>query len=306
MTIGTRRKLIRRGPKTAAFVSIAAVAAFCLTTVPTAAASGFCESKTVGNWAKPLEEMPALRSVRADRRLPFGPRGVYLYPGTQGEILLPRKGGRVGYVLRIPYRSAKNGNPNFPRLNWLVTTNLAQVDRRGQLIRTLDSSRRRITGPGSNGGFQFEKPRALGFYRVEIVFRNGVGKKLGRFGEYFRVVLPVADVRLTLNATSYRPGETISACLENYGTTLVLYGGCVAGSSSLYGQFSIQVFDGSAWQRSPIDPGGFCADVGLALAPARAASAGTFTIPTDAPPGLYRAVLSGGEITTEFQIQAPS
>jgi hypothetical protein len=283
-----------------------------LIVAPTAAASGFCEAKTVGNWVQPLEQLPALRNVPADRRLPFGPRGVYLYPGHESQILLPDKGSpleggaSVGYVLKIPYRSANDGNPNLPRLNWLLTTKLAQVDRHGNAIKTLHFWRRHITGPSSNGGFQFEKPHTIGLYRVEIVFRNAGGKRLARFGEYFRVAPPVTDVRLVLNAASYRPGETISACLENYGTTGIFYGGCVGGSGSLFGQFSIQAFDGSAWRRSPIDPGGPCADVGLALGPAGVASAGTFTIPTNAPAGLYRAVLSGGEITAEFHIEAAS
>jgi hypothetical protein len=265
--------------------------------VPSTKASGFCENTFVGNYDQPLKEMPTLREVGLDRQLPFGPRGVYLLPGQEGPILPRGNIGVVGYALRIPPGSLPDSNPNLPRLNWLVTAKLARIDLRGRLRKALDFRRRRITGPKGHKGFYLRKPSSLGFYRVEIVFRNGAGRRLARYGQYLRIVRPSSGARFTVNATSYRPGETVSGCVENLGTTPVEFGDCVGASS----KFSIQAFDGAAWMRAPIDPPEPCADVGLVLGPFRVASAGSFTIPTDAPSGLYRAWLSD-TLTTEFTI----
>jgi hypothetical protein len=278
-----------------------------------AAAAGFCETAVVGNWVKPLEELPRLGSVPADHRLPFGPPGVYIYPGRRegpsfgGQIRTQKSGGTVGFTLVIPPRSAKDGNPNLQPLGWLATTKLTRLDRGGRVRQLLGFRRRRVVGPASNGSFAFDQPETHGIYRVEIVFRNLAGKRLGRFGEYFRVAPAVSDARLTLNAASYGPGETLSACLENLGTGTVTYGGCVGGDGLLYQEFAIEVFDGSVWGRSSIDPTGSCAGVGLGLVPAKAAKVGTFMIPTNAPPGLYRAAMGDqGQITAEFQVVAPT
>ena len=247
--------------------------------------------------------MPALRSVPADHQPPFAPRGVYLYPHTsRDQVLLSSEAGRVGYTLKIPPRSSKLGNPNLPRLNWLVTSKLSRVDSRGRTQRLLAWRRARITGPASNGGFGLKLPGGVGYYRVEIVFRNAAGSQLGRFGDYLRVLRPVTNARLRLSAVSYRPGETISACLENLGTTVVSYGGCVGGHGSLYGEYTIQEFNGSVWKPSHIESPGFCAGVGLGLGPGRAADVGSFKIPADAPAGLYRALIEEANLSAEFQI----
>lgn len=278
--------------RVAAFVTIAAFVILGLAPASPAAAAGFCENTVAHNYAQPLEEMPALRPVPADRELSFGPRSIHLFPHAS-QVVLAEQAGRVGYTLKIPPKSSKSGNPNLPLLNWLVTAKLARVDSRGRTRELLGSRRGRVTGPGNNGSFGLELPGEPGYYRVEIVFRNGAGKRLGRFGEYVRVVPSVSDARLTLNATSFRPGEAVSACLENYGTTTVSFGSC---------GISIESFDASSWQRSSIDPPRECAGVLLALGAGRAAYAGNFDIPSDAPPGAYRASIDGSPYS-EFVIE---
>lgn len=260
-----------------------------------ASAAGFCETKVVRDYAKPLEQMPRLRAVPADRRLPFGPHGVYLFPRSNVQILLPKSRERVGYTLRI-VKSGKLSNPDLPPLKWLVTAKLVRVDPHGRLRELLKWRRRRIIGPGDNGDFGFGAPKRLGNYRVEIAFRSGIGRLLGRFGEYFRVLAPIADPRLTLNAASYSPGESVLACFENYGTTTLGYDNC---------GISIQSYNGSAWEQAAIYTPRACADVGLELGPGEASYVGNFIIPADAPPGSYRAVLARA-FTAEFQIVTPN
>lgn len=258
-----------------------------------ASGSSFCEQRVVRDYAKPLRQMPSLRSVSAGHKLSFGPHGVYLRSLSHSQILLPESHERVGYSLRV----LKSGNPDLPRLNWLITAKLARVDSQGRLRRLLESRRRHIAGAGYNGSFGFESPRRLGSYRLEIIFRDSAGRSLGRFGSYFRVVPSVQDARLTLDAASYQPGETVSACLENFGTTGIGSGTC---------GISIETFEGTAWSRAGFSPPGECpADLAL-LRPGRTARAGSFELPTDAPAGTYRAVLPGTSFSAEFHIVPPT
>lgn len=218
----------------------------------------------------------------------MAPHGVYLLSLGHGRVLLPESHERVGYSLKI----LKSGNPD-PRLNWFITAKLARVDSRGRLRQLLESKRGHASGAGYNGSFGFDSPKRLGSYRLEITFRDSAGRDLGRFGSYFRVVPSVQDARLTLDAASYEPGETVSACLENFGTTAIGSGTC---------GISIETFEGAVWRLARFSPPGYCpADLALLLA-GRTAHAGSFGLPTDAPVGTYRAVLPGTSLSAEFHI----
>ena len=43
-------------------------------------------------------------------------------------------------------------------------------------------------------------------YRLEVRIENGSGELLGAFGEYFRVLEPSVDFRLSLNRQRFKPG----------------------------------------------------------------------------------------------------
>lgn len=261
---------------------VATASLVALGSMPAPAAAGFCDEGVARDYARPLERMPALRGVPASHRLPFGPDGVGLFRGNQSQVMVPLLApGRVGFaVAPQPVRAGAV----LPDLDWLATVKLARVDSGGRVVRLLDWGRRRIRGGRGSGGAAVDFAGARGFYRLEIVFRNGRGAKLGRFGEYFRVLPASTEARLVLNAASYRPGETISACLENLGTTPLSY----------HLVRAIESFDGSAWTRSPIDPPAPSALVGFTQGPGAAEPLGDFTIPADAPAGRYRWVWRGG------------
>jgi hypothetical protein len=87
-------------------------------------------------------------------------------------------------------------------------------------------------------------------------------------------------VRISLSATALRPGETVSARVENHGT----------GGVGLESRYSIEVYEGAAWIRSPISPLSPDPLVGLAAGPGGAATYWSFPIPAEAPPSLYRLV----------------
>jgi hypothetical protein len=202
---------------------------------------------------------------------------------------------QVGYALSIPV-VGKFANPNLPPIDWLVTTKLTRVNEAGTLGKLLDSISRHVTGPGPREAVRLTVPFSgeLGYYRLEIAFRNGAGKRLGRYGEYFRVLAPATDTRFTLSASSYRPGEAVSGCLENYGTTPVIHGVC---------GISIETYDSTGWKLAEFEPPRACPAIAMILAAGMATGVRSAPIPIDAPAGSYRAEFNG--LTADFQILPP-
>ena len=117
-------------------------------------------------------------------------------------------------------------------------------------------------------------------YRVEISFENKSGKRLGRYGRYFRVVPIVRRARLGIESGTYLAGETVYARVENYGTIFVTFGV----------PYSVERYDGSTWARAPESPKGPWI---LPLLLAQSGYTGEclgFRSPVSMPPGLYRIV----------------
>ncbi len=121
-------------------------------------------------------------------------------------------------------------------------------------------------------------PGEPGIYRLEVVFRDGSGKRIGRFGEYVRVLHPHLDARLSLNGTAFRPDETVDPRLENYGAALLSFG--------FLGAY-YEYFDGSTWMESSFGNGPVLA-IGLAAGPGESAACWDTKIPPGTPAGLYR------------------
>lgn len=242
-----------------------------------AAASGFCETSTVHNYEKPLESMPPIRQGPTTQKLPFGPANVFF--GSVGPGPLAIGSEEVGYFLDYTRIAT---HPKGKRLDWLVTAKLDRVDTEGHTQESVAFEK--------VGGLRFPSEHTLAFvlsakpalYRVEIVFRDGSGQLLGRYGEYVRVMLPHPESRLTLPQSAYRPGEVVAPRLENMGTDRLLYG---------LG-YSIEKFDGTGWSRASISPTGAVLLIGLGSGPGEAASCWSFAVPSGAPPGQYRFLLS--------------
>lgn len=172
-----------------------------------------------------------------------------------------------------------------PRLDWLVTASLAQIDRQGRVRGVLHTAARHVARLASHGEAVFHLPFNFkpGLYRLEIVFQNKGGKRLGRFGDYFRALQRNPDSRLTLNGSSFGAGETVSAQAGEYGF----------GWMTLDDVYSIESYDGSTWSKAPISPTQISLLIGPLLGPGDATTCWDFPIPVDAPPGLYRFVLGG-------------
>jgi len=227
--------------------------------------------------------MPELRKPPLDEHLPFGPARVFLGQISYGPLLVGNSA--VGFSLSYsPYR---RNHHLSPRLDWNILARLTRVDRRGQAKKVLGVIEKRVSRlrstddrPSGNLSLAFDIPKP-GLYRIESTFHDQSGKRLGRFGEYFRALRPSLDARLTLNGTSFQPGDTVSARLENYGTESLFYGL----------DYSIEYYNGASWTRSPTQPTYTVVPaIGLGIGPGQAASCWNFHIPTDAPSGLYRFV----------------
>jgi hypothetical protein len=260
-------------------------------------ASGFCDTQVVHDYTRVLRKMPPLRGVPANHDLPFGPSGLYLFKGNRAPVMVPIGApGGVGFAI-----TNKRGGSNQPvvHIDWLETIKLTEVDKSGSPLRLLEWRSRRVTrAPGA--GLWVDFAGAPGFYRLDFVIRNRKGRVLGKFGEYFRVLAAKTNGRISLDAPSYQPGQSVSACLENFGTTTLSSGAAR----------TIEVFDGSAWSRSPIDPPTSVAFQIPFLGPGEAVPVGSFPLPSDAPDGRYRWTWRGSvanaplQISSEFSISA--
>jgi hypothetical protein len=186
------------------------------------------------------------------------------------------------------FRRRTPNNPARLQLNWLVTAKLARMNSDGSLREKLGWVQEHVTslGPHRSVPLRLDPPTEAGIYRVELVFRNGSGARLGRFGSYFRIPHPTPpNSQLRLNDVSFLPGQTVSAWAAEYGT----------GWISLHDTYQIEVYDGSAWSRAPISPELASLLIGYLVGPGEttAAACWQFPIPTDAPSGLYRFVVDG-------------
>jgi hypothetical protein len=231
--------------------------------------AGFCREQTVHDFLRPMQRMPKLNSPLPDGTLPFAPPTLRLK--VRERLLLTED--YAGYGALINRRS-----PELP-LFWRVRTTLSRIDWKGRKLETIRSSRKRVDIVTHRDGFGFGHwmgKEDLGPYRLTTVVYDRHGRRIGGFGFYLRVVKSTMRPRLRLNATAYRPGETVFGRFENYGTV----------PFEVDWGFRIQRFDGSRWSPVPAEaalPDGFSPPpAGMTT---RCAA---FDIPPQTPPGRYR------------------
>jgi hypothetical protein len=270
---------MRRGGAILAVAMALAVGA-----VPTPAAAISCENEIIHDYAKPLKRLPELRQPPLVGTLPFAPAQVSF--GQIGRGPLITGSGKVGFYLS--YSSYPDRHPS-PRLNWIVAVSIAEIDGRGRttkVIRLIEEKVKRL--PASEGepsgdlslAARISKP---GLYRVQITFSRPSGERFGSYGGYVRLLRPTLDTGISLNKTSFYPGETLVATLENRGTEALSYG---------LG-YAIESFDGMGWGRAPISPSGPVPAIGLGTGPGEKSTCWSFQIPANAEARPYRFAWSG-------------
>lgn len=248
-----------------------------LLAAPLARAESFCDPGVVHDYLKPLKELPALRGEPAKQQLPFAPRNLFFGSIGQGALIVGNSTAgkqEVGYFLDYTPTSP---HPTGRYLNWLVTAKLNRIDSTGRVLQGIGFKQVRGIRFHSSHALSFELSEEPALYRLEVVFRNSAGKRLGRFGRYLRAVESHSDVRFTLAQSAYHSGETVSPRLENEGTDRLLYGLA----------YRIEQFDGASWIPTSLGPKFFLA-IGLSSSPGEAASCWGFRVSAETPAGKYR------------------
>jgi hypothetical protein len=257
----------------------------------------FCGSPVVDNYWGTIEKLKPIPAVPEGGVLPFAPEGLTLgITGPQGLLV----GGSTSIGLRLTNAAAAT-----PRLNWVVLERLIRFSADGSKIQPAGLKRidLRQLPAGKHRGLTFPLTAAPGIYSLEITIQNHRGRRLGRYGEYVRVVNRTVDVGIKLAAyDNVAPGTYIESCFENHGSTAVAPTGT-----------SLERFDGLLWRpvAAPVGPQYAPAQspIQRALGPGEAERIGTL-VPPGAKSGLYKltaagVVLDSGEpvaITAEFGV----
>jgi hypothetical protein len=227
----------------------------------------FCHGHYVRDLAKPLKELPKVHRLPRTGVLPFGPPEVEMLPVGLNRVVVG--GGQVGVYL-------SSGRP--VRLGWTIAAELSRINRNGQ-PRGPTRHRHWDVGSVDSGSavrrFAFRVGSAPSIYRFDMSIKSASGALFGDYGEYFRVVRKTVSVNLALSSTSYRPGATLLARLENRGTASIYYG---------Y-EFMVERWTGTEWLPDSSPPDGWPL-VGLGLG---GGIIGTCErVALESGPGIYR------------------
>jgi hypothetical protein len=226
----------------------------------------FCETITLHDYLAPLKRMPKLRELPFRRRSETRFHGVYV--GAAGPSLAVN-GGRAGYQLQW------DTNPR-----WDVTVTVAEVSAGGKVVRQLGQRHLRLgsLAPALGTEPSFTMPGKPAFYRSTLAIRSSSGRKLAEFGNYYRVIKPNVHVRLATDASTYRPGTTVFARIENPGAAFVLFGD----------GYEVESLEGAGWTPAPELPGPFWTPLSFVAPGTTGSHCLTVPIPTSTPAGRYR------------------
>jgi hypothetical protein len=252
-------------------IALPALLALSLAVVPSPASAAegephFCKSTTLHDYLAPLKRMPKLRALPFRRRAEPFFHGVRI--GAAGPSLAVN-GGRAGYQLQW------DGNPR-----WDQTLTFARVTARGRVIQTLGQRHLRLgaLAPALITEPAFTMSGKPALYRTTLVIRSAGGRKLATFGNYYRVIRPTVHVRLASDATTYRPGDTLFARIEDHGAAFVLFGE----------ELAIEKLEGAGWIPAPGLPGPVVTPLTFVAPGTTSNLCAVFPIPTSTPVGRYR------------------
>jgi len=236
----------------------------------------FCQGAKVRDYEAPLDGLPAIRHVRLDEDLPFGPRNMSIYQSALSRVIV----GKGGFGYR--FFDDTYGIRKKVDLDWDVKTSLSRIDRRGEVLREVASQDQYFGVVTEIGEMSFwlDAPPGPALHRYDIEFRDhGSGVVLGSYSEYLRVVRPTFHAGIAVNRDQVRPGQKVFARVENHGTSWISFGLA----------YEVQRREGGRWVEQDLGVDGWL----LPLILMSGGSSGwcmPYLVPVDAAPGRYRFV----------------
>jgi hypothetical protein len=225
----------------------------------------YCERTTLHDYLAPLAKLPKLRELPYRRIAEPRFRGVHI--GASGPALAVG-GGSAGYQFQF------DKNPH-----WNVTVQLAQVNGNGSVRVFMGERRFRsdALAPAIITEPHFSLPERPGIYRTTMVIRSSSGRKIAKFGNYYRLVRPKTNMRFVPQKPTYLPGELVFARLENSGAAFALYGE----------EFTVEGLQGATWGPVPAAPGPYSTGLQF-VGPGTTGHSLVFLVPPGLTPGRYR------------------
>jgi hypothetical protein len=217
--------------------------------------------------------MPKPHQPSATGKVGFGPKSLRLWSAPA----LVFGGGEVGFALKLAHSTGLS-------LPWSAKASLVEVNGNGRPNGEPRWRAKRVgwLDPSRGEMFSFEVSGEPAFYRATIAFHGASGQRLGKFSSYYRVMPADQEARLSLNATANRPGTSVVARLENFGSVPMTYG---AG-------YRIERLEGSTWGLAPESPRGPVIAIAYVTPPGRSGSTCLyFSVPDSMPAGRYRMVI---------------
>lgn len=284
--------MTRRGLALTVAVAVAVSGGLAVGPLPVAEGAEFaCGDRVLMDYAQPFERMPHNRLP--GESLSFAPRGVELRAGKSVVV----EGEPIAYTLVLGRPVSADGRGPRLAAGWVLSLELEPVDRQGRPTAAAERRRWRI-GKLSSAERQFGLRADPGLYSVSVRIRKLGGPVLGSYRQFVRV-LPLrwelgVEVR---GGGSFRPGDIVTARIENRGTREVV----LSDGSAL----TVERLQGETWTAIMAEqaPDVWFGDPEF-LAGGRASGCSFFTISPDSPPGAFRfsvdAQIGAGKTRTVF------
>jgi hypothetical protein len=236
----------------------------------------FCKGTKVRDYEAPLAQLPPARHAPEGEDLPFGPRNMSIYQSAFSRVIV----GKGGFGYR--FFDETYGIRERVHLDWDVKTTLSRIDRRGDVLRQIDSEDKYLgmVEDISEMDFWLDTPPGPALYRYDIEFKDhSSGDLLDSYSEYLRVVKPSFHARIAVDRDRVRPGQRVFARVENPGSSWIQFGL----------MYEVQRLEGGRWVEQDLGVDGWLLPM-ILMGSGQSGWCMPYRVPPDASPARYRFV----------------